>query len=99
MFGIIRTLVNIVFGIIEVLLSLRFIFEFFTVNVRTPFVAWVYGATAALVGPFARILPDLNLGGFVVDFSTLAALAVYSLIGYFLMQLFSYAGPRYYNRT
>ncbi len=94
---IVTTLVSIVFGVIEFLLSLRFIFKFFTVNPSTPFVAWLYGATATLVSPFARILPDLKLGGFVIDFSTLAALIVYVLIGYLILQIFSYAGPRYYR--
>lgn len=99
MFGIIRTLINIVFGVIEFLLSLRFIFEFFVVNVSTPFVAWVYGVTASLVSPFAKILPNLKLAGFVIDFTTLVALIVYALIGYLLIEIFSYAGPRYYNRA
>lgn len=97
MFGIVRTLVNIVFGVIEFLLLLRFIFKFFVVNSGTPFVAWLYSATAALVSPFARILPDLKLAGFVVDFATLVALIVYVLIGYLILQIFSYVGPRYYR--
>jgi uncharacterized protein YggT (Ycf19 family) len=97
MFGIVRTLVNIVFGIIEFLLSLRFVFKFFAVNSSTPFVAWLYGVTATLVSPFAKILPDLKLGGFVVDFATLAALIVYVLIGYLILQIFSYTGHRYYR--
>lgn len=98
MFGIVRTLVNIVVGVIEFLLSLRFVFKFFVVNSSTPFVAWIYGATVSLVSPFARILPDLKLGGFVVDFATLIALIVYVLIGYLILQIFSYVGPRYYYR-
>jgi uncharacterized protein YggT (Ycf19 family) len=97
--GIIRTLVNIVFGIIEFLLSLRFIFRFFAVNSSTPFVAWIYGVTATLVSPFAKILPDFKFGGFVVDFATLVALIVYVLIGYLILQIFSYVGPRFYNRA
>lgn len=97
MFGIVRMLVNIVFGIIEFLLFLRFIFKFFVVNSSTPFVAWVYGASASLVSPFARILPDLKLGGFVIDFSTLVALIVYVLIAYLILQIFSYIGPERYR--
>ena len=97
MFGIVRTLVNIVFGIIEFLLSLRFIFKFFAVNSSTPFVTWIYSVTASLVSPFARILPDLKLGGFVVDFATLVALIVYVLIGYLILQVFSYTSNRYYR--
>lgn len=95
MFGIVRTIVNVVLGIIQFLLLLRFIFKLFVVNPGTPFVAWLYGATASLVSPFARILPDLRLGGFVVDFATLFALIVYVLIGYLILQLFYYVGPRY----
>jgi len=98
MFGVIRMLVNIVFGVIELLLTLRFIFKFFVVNAGTPFVAWTYGASASLVSPFARILPDLKLGGFVIDFSTLVALVVFALVGGLILQVFSYVGPRYYNR-
>ena len=97
MFAIIRTLINFFFGVIELLLLLRFIFKFFTVNVGTPFVAWIYGVTASLVSPFSGIFPSFKFGGFVVDFVTLAALIVYSLIGYLLLQVFSYVGPRYHR--
>lgn len=98
MFRIMRILVSVVFGVIEFLLSLRFIFKFFVVNLSTPFVAWIYGVTASLVSPFAKILPDLKLGGFVVDFATLVALIVYVFIGYLILQAFSYADTRYYRR-
>ena len=98
MFGIVRTLVSLVVGVIEALLLLRFVFKFFVANVGTPFVAWIYSTTASLVSPFARIVPDLKLGQFVVDFSTLVALIVYVFIGYLILRAFSYVGPRYYNR-
>ena len=97
MYGIVSTLVNIVFGIIEFLLLLRFIFKFFVVNTATPFVAWIYSTSVSLVSPFAKIVPDLKLGQFVVDFSILVALIVYAVIGYLILQLFSYVGPRYYR--
>ena len=97
--NIIRTLVNIVVGVIEFLLSLRFIFKFFVVNSSTPSVAWLYGATASLVAPFANILPNLNIGGFIVDFTTLVALIVYVLVAYIILEILAYAYPRYYHRA
>jgi uncharacterized protein YggT (Ycf19 family) len=97
MYGIVSTLVNIVFGVIEFLLLLRFIFKFFVVNTGTPFVAWIYSTSASLVSPFAKILPDLKLGGFVVDFATLVAILVYAFIGYLILQVFSYVSPRHYR--
>ena len=97
MFGIVRTLVSLVIGVIEFLLLLRFIFKFFVVNTATPFVAWIYSTSASLVSPFAKIVPDLKLGQFVVDFSILVALIAYAVIGYLILQIFSYVGPRYYR--
>ena len=94
MFRIIRAFINIVMGIVELLLSFRLIFKFLVVNAGTPFVAWLYGVTARLVAPFAKILPDWKFSGFVVDFATLAALIVYALIGYFILKIFSYSGNR-----
>ena len=94
MFRIIRAFINIVVGIIELLLSIRLIFKFLVVNTGTPFVAWLYGVTARLVAPFAKILPDWKFSGFVVDFATLAALIVYAIAGYLILLLFPYSGKR-----
>ena len=90
MFGILRAFINIVLSIIELLLSVRLIFKFLVVNAGTPFVAWLYRITAPLVAPFAKILPDWKLSGFVVDFATLAALIVYALAGLIILRIFSY---------
>ena len=92
MFRIIRAFINIVVGIIELLLSIRLIFKFLIVNTDTPFVAWLYGVTARLVAPFAKILPDWKFSGFVVDFSTLAALIVYAIAEYLILMILPYSG-------
>ncbi|MDD5489282.1 MAG: YggT family protein [Candidatus Moranbacteria bacterium] len=97
MFGIVRALVNIVIAIIDFFLLLRFIFKFFVVNAASPFVAWIYRTSAPLASPFAKIVPDLKFGSFVVDFTTLIALIVYVLAGYLILQIFSYASPRYHR--
>lgn len=94
MFGIVSTIVGAVVGIIEFLLTMRFIFQFLAVNSHTPFVGWIYSNTASLVSPFLGIIPNLKLGHFVIDFATLAALVVYTLVGYFILQLFSGVSSR-----
>jgi uncharacterized protein YggT (Ycf19 family) len=91
MFRIIRALINIVESIIKQLLVFRLIFKFLAVNAGTPFVAWIYRVTAPLVAPFAKILPDYKLSGFVVDFATLAAIIVYAIVGYLLLMIFPYS--------
>ena len=87
MFRILRALINIVVGIIELLLTFRLVFEFLVVNTGTPFVAWLYRVTAPLVAPFSKILPDWKFSGFVVDFGTVAALIVFALAGALLLML------------
>jgi YggT family protein len=88
MFRILRTLINLVVGIIELLLTIRLICQFLVVNTGTPFVSWLYGITAPLVAPFAKILPNWKISSFVVDFATVAALIVFALAGALLMALF-----------
>jgi YggT family protein len=90
MFRVIRHVINFVAFIIELLLTFRLVFKFLVANESTPFVAWIYGITAPLVAPFARILPNWKFSGFVVDFSTIVAIVVYAIAGYLLLMLLPY---------
>jgi uncharacterized protein YggT (Ycf19 family) len=90
MIRVLRTLINLVVGIIELLLIFRLIFKFLVVNTGTPFVAWIYNVTAPLVAPFAKILPDWKISDFVVDFATIAAIVVFGVAGSLLLMLFPY---------
>jgi uncharacterized protein YggT (Ycf19 family) len=91
MFRVLRAFINIVMGVIELLLTFRLIFEFLVVNTGTPFVAWIYRVTTPLVAPFAKILPNWKLSGFVVDFATVAALIVFGIAGTLVLMLFPYS--------
>ena len=86
---ILRTFIDIVLTIVELLLASRLLLMFFVVNPRTPFVAWIRGVTAPLVSPFAKIHEDWRYSGFVLDFPTLAALIVYVLVGCIILWILS----------
>ncbi len=88
MFGIIRFLINIVAIIIELLLVFRLVLKFVQANPGTPFVAWIYGMTEWLVAPFSKILPNWKISSFVVDFSTLTALIVCTIVASLLLRIF-----------
>jgi len=90
MFKILRTFINFVLGVIELLLMFRLIFTFFVVNKGAPFVAWLYNITAPLVAPFSNILPNWKFSGFVVDFATVAAIIVFAIAGSLLLMLIPY---------
>ncbi|HLN19178.1 MAG TPA: YggT family protein, partial [Patescibacteria group bacterium] len=78
-----------IFGLIEFFLGLRIILEFFDANAGAPFVSWIYGTSGLFLGPFRNIFPFLNLGGFIVDLTAIAALIVYAIIANLILSLFS----------
>jgi len=92
MFRVIRALINFVSVVIELLLTCRLIFKFLVVNAGTPFVVWIYGITAPLVAPFAKILPDWKFSGYVIDFATLAAIIVCAIVAYLILMVIPYSG-------
>jgi uncharacterized protein YggT (Ycf19 family) len=94
MFRIIRALIDFVSLIVELLLTFRLMFKFLVVNARTPFVAWIYGTTAPLVAPFAKIHPDWRYSGFVINFPTVVALIVYAIAGQLILMLLPHSSGK-----
>ena len=68
-------------ALIEFILALRFILELLGANPVAPFVAWVYNMTDGFVAPFSGAFQSLNVGGFVLDLSTVFAMIGYAIIG------------------
>lgn len=90
----VATFIYLVFGIIELLLILRFILLLAGANVANAFVMWVYNWSTPFVAPFANIFGQhvtVTGPGVVVqsifDWTTLIALVVYALIGALLVRL------------
>jgi|SRR5579872_7395945 len=87
-------IVDLVFGIIEFLLIIRFFLRLLNANPSSTFVSWIYDNTTGLLHPFEGALPTTVLHGqFIVEFSTLLALVVYGFIGYLLITILSRAIP------
>lgn len=90
-YPLIAPLIEIVFGVVQFFLALRFILKFFGANPAAPFARWAYATSEPLLQPFRGIfLSPVLEGQFVIEFSTLFALLVYSVIAYFLLELLSY---------
>lgn len=84
----IQSLVNIVIGLIEILLSLRILFKFLGASTDATFVRWLYANTEPLLAPFIGIFPTPIINGqFVIEFTSIVALVVYALMGYILIEL------------
>src|SRR3989344_4141931 len=83
------TVIRWIFSIIEFALLFRFILVFLGASASSPFVAWVYGVTGRLIGPFSGAFPNLSLGGFVLETTTIFAMIGYAIIGWLILELLS----------
>lgn len=83
--------VNTIVGVIEIALAIRLVLELFGANSASPFIAWVYTITAALMGPFAGAFPNLSLGATSsLDIVAIVAMICYAVIGWLIVQLLSF---------
>lgn len=89
-------IISFIFGVIELLVGLRFLFLILGANPLSTFVNWIYSTSAPLVAPFAGVLgrstsvPTGAVVHSVFDPSTLVALVVYAAIGGVLLSLFGH---------
>lgn len=81
-------LIDLILGIIEIIIGARFILRLLGANPSSPFVQWIYANSQGLIHPFEGAFPTPTFtGGFVIEFSSLLALIVYGVIGFFLLEL------------
>src|SRR6266568_4933021 len=80
-------LIYAIFGIIELLVGIRFVFLLIGANPGSPFVSWVYQWSGPFVAPFNGIFGNhaVTAGPGVVthsvfDWSSLVALIIYGLV-------------------
>jgi uncharacterized protein YggT (Ycf19 family) len=84
----INYLINIIIGVAQFFLGLRVLLKLFGASSTAPFVQWVYNTSQSLLYPFEGIFPTTTIEGrFVIEFSALFALIIYSLVGHFLNHL------------
>ncbi len=84
-FKMVKMLISLVVNAAVVVLGLRFLLRLFGANPAAPFVGWIYEASGPLLAPFRGIFinPQLESGTFL-ELSTLFAIVIYLLAGYFL---------------
>jgi uncharacterized protein YggT (Ycf19 family) len=85
---LIAVLINLISSLTQGLLGLRIILKLFGASTTAPFVRWAYETTQPLLAPFIGMFPSPKLpDGFIIEFSALFALMIYSFIGYLATEL------------
>jgi YggT family protein len=83
------SIINLVIGLIEIVLGLRFLFKLIGATSTSGLIAWIYDVSAPFVEPFQGILPNISFGSrFVLELSTLIALLVFGLVAAVINQVF-----------
>lgn len=75
-------LVWLLFGILEVLLGLRFALKLIAANPASPIAALIYAITDLFLFPFSGLTVTPSANGMVLEIPTLFAMLIYALIGW-----------------
>jgi uncharacterized protein YggT (Ycf19 family) len=93
-------IINFFLALTEIFLGLRFLLRFFAANPNNAFVNWIFNSSDTLLQPFRGIFPTTTIGhGFVVDFSTLFAMAIYAVFAILLTFLVTLMGSGAHHAT
>jgi hypothetical protein len=97
--AILGRLVWFVFGVIEVLIAIRFVLRLLGANSRAGFVQLVYGVSGFFMAPFNSIFGTQRVSGAVFEWSALVAIAIYALIAWGIVMLIRAVSPRRHAQT
>jgi uncharacterized protein YggT (Ycf19 family) len=79
--------IYILFGVIEVLVAIRFILRVFGANAQAGFAQLIYGVTGPLVAPFQGLFGTVQAEGSVFESQSVVALVVYALVAWLIVRL------------
>jgi uncharacterized protein YggT (Ycf19 family) len=82
-----KQVIYFIFGVINVLLVIRFVLLLLGANEDSPFVNLIYSLSRVFVLPFRGIFAEPNLGASVFEWSALVGIVVYSLLAYGLVRV------------
>jgi uncharacterized protein YggT (Ycf19 family) len=74
-------------GILNSLLCLRYLLKLMGAGPANPLAQFVYNTTQPALATFEGLIKTLELGGTVLEFNALIAIAIYGLLGWLTVQL------------
>jgi len=80
-------LIQLAFGVLNGLISLRFLLKLMAANPANPFASLIYFITTPFLWMFQGLTRTPSFEGIEIEFFSLVAIVVYALIGWILVQL------------
>lgn len=75
-------------GLLEVLLTFRFVLKLLGANAEAGFTSFVYGASFVFTAPFLSVFHITKVSGSIFEWTTLLAMFVYWVIAFGIIKLF-----------
>jgi hypothetical protein len=91
---VLSRLVMYVFGLIEILIAIRFVLKLLGANAEAGFVKLMYSVSDIFMVPFTAIFTAKHAAGATFELSALAAIAVYALVAWGVVMLIRVISPR-----
>ena len=82
-----KQIIYFIFGVINVLLTIRFVLLALGASRASPFVALIYGLSRPFALPFQGIFGQPALDGSVIEWASLVGIIVYALVAYGIVRL------------
>src|SRR5215510_10632360 len=80
-------LIQLSFGVLDGLIGLRFLLKLMAANPSNPFASMVYFITTPFLWMFQSLTRTPSFEGIEIEFFSLIAIIVYSLLGWIIVQL------------
>lgn len=80
-------LIQLAFGVLNGFIGLRFLLKLMAANPANPFASLVYFVTTPFLWMFQGLTRTPSFEGIEIEFFSLVAIVVYSLIGWIIIQL------------
>lgn len=82
-----QQVIYLLFGILQVLLGIRFILGLLGANPAAGFAQFIYGITAPFLAPFVGLFGEPRFEGSVFEWNVLVAIVVYAVLAWLLAKL------------
>ena len=96
---VLSRVVMYIFGVIEVIIAIRFVLKMLGASAESGFVQLIYAVSDVLMAPFSTIFNVQQVEGATFDWSALVAIAVYALIAWGIVALIRAVSPREHAET
>ena len=77
-----------ILGLIEALLTFRFVLKFLGANPSAGFTSFIYGTTYVFASPFLNVFRITQISDSVFEWTTLLAMLVYFLVAWGIIKMF-----------